>query len=107
MTDKDFDLKRLDIIKSFLETGEMLDLDSELSISIDSTTPGIYHVFTNKNNGLKKFEYSITDLKLLEIVNSLKLDSIKRIFVNDRLYKLRNKWIGKNRFNPMDFENCK
>ena len=106
MTDKDFDLKRLEITKIFLETGETLNLE-DLNLSINSSTPGIYHVFSNQNNGLKKFEYSITDLKLLEIVNSLKLDSIKRIFVNDRLYKLRNKWIGKNRFNPMDFENCK
>ena len=109
MTDKDFDLKRLDIIKSFLETGEMLDLDSELSLSIDSTTPGIYHVFSNQNNGVKKFEYSISDLKLKELVNTFDIKTIKRFFVYDKLFRLRNKFIARNSnsINPLDFESHK
>lgn len=103
MTDKDFYLKRLDIVKSFLETGETLNLE-DLNLSINSSTPGVYRVFSNQKNGVKKFEYSISDLKLKELVNTFDIKTIKRIFVEDKLYRLRNKWIVENYFNPLDFE---
>ena len=108
MTDKDFDLKRLEITKIFLETGETLNLE-DLNLSINSSTPGIYHVFSNQNNGVKKFEYSISDLKLKELVNTFDIKTIKRFFVYDKLFRLRNKFIARNSnsINPLDFESHK
>lgn len=107
MTDQQLDSDRLNITKQYLETGEMLDLESDLSISIDSSARGIYHIFSNGLNGLKVFEYSISDLKLKELVQTLPINTIKKIFVEDKLYRLRNKFIGENKnppFNLLDHE---
>lgn len=106
MTDQKFDENRLEIVKSYLENKEMLDIyDLNISILLDNKNK--YNIYSSQKNGVKKFEYFINEIKLQELVKVLKLDTIKRIFIEDKLYRLRNKWIGKNQCNSADFENCK
>ncbi len=105
MTDKNLDKNRTKIVKEFLSTGEKLYLSPEFDLVIVSSKNDIYHVYSIKSNGLLTFEYSITDLKLKELVNSLSIDAIQRIFVDSRILKLQKKYIAENVWNPVDYEN--
>ena len=106
MTDKELDENRLKITKEFLETGEILNLSGDFDLHINSSTPGIYHVFTNcaANKTDLIHQYSMTDKGLLNLVNNLKLETIKRIFVEGRYLRLQGKKVAENIFNDMDHE---
>jgi len=110
MTNDQLDLDRVKIVKEYLATGEILNLSGDLDISISSSTPGIYHVFfdrqtkhINKNNHLTH-QYSMSDVGLKNMVDNLEIDTIKRIFVESRILKLRNRKVLENEINPLDLE---
>lgn len=113
MTDSELNENRLIIVKEFLETGESLNLSDHVGLTISSSSPGIYHVFSNQEFGKLKFEYSLSDESLKKLVKTLNIRTIKKIFVEGRILRLRNKYLAENdsksprEFNPLDFENCK
>lgn len=107
MTDEELDRNRLKIVLEFLETKEKLSLP-ELGITVNSSTKSIYHVFSNDANGKLTFLYSMGDLQLKELAKNLMLKTIKKIFIEGRVFRLRNKFLAENEesipFNPLDFE---
>lgn len=108
MTDKELDENRLKIAQEFLETGEILNLIGDFDLHINSSTPGIYHVYTtcaaNKTDLIH--QYSMTDKGLENLVKNLKLETIKRIFIEGRYLRLRSKKVVQDEWNYMDHENC-
>lgn len=108
MTDEQLNKNRNEIIKKYFEYFGILNLEDDLGISISCSSPyaNIYHVFSVKD-GVLTHEYSISDKKLFEISKSLKIETIKRLFVDTRLKSYTQKMIAReaNEINPMDFEN--
>lgn len=104
MTDKNLSKNRVKIVKEYLTTGEKLYLSPEFELVISSSRPDVYHVYSINKNGLLTFEYSMTEFKLKELIKSLSVDLIQRIFVESRIFKLQNKYIGENTFNLQDWE---
>ena len=111
MTNDQLDKNRLQILKDFLSTGEILHLEN-LEICITNSSAGLYHIFTFFGPDQKGEKYqklhkdSITDKKLEEIARTLSIEEVKKIFIESRLLKRHNKLVKTSPFNPMDHENC-
>jgi hypothetical protein len=107
MNDKEFEQSRFIIIKDFFNYYNLLNLEEDIGISISSSSPGIYHIFS-RHDGILIHQYSISDIQLGEIAKNIKLSTVKTIFVNTKIKSYENKLIKKynNEINPLDFENC-
>lgn len=105
MTNQQFEQKRFQIVKNFFKHFNILDLTDDLDISISSSTDGIYHVFSHAKNGTLIHQYSISDKQLQKLSESIRLSTIKKLFIDTQLRSLEKKQISRNEgFNPLDFE---
>jgi len=103
MTDAQFEKQRFDIVKNYFDYYNILCLEEDLGLSISSSAPGLYHVFTTKDDILTH-QYSISDAKLKEISKSLKLITIKNIFISTKLKSYEDKLMKRYENNPLDWE---
>lgn len=109
MTDEQLNKNRNEIVKKYFNFFGILNLEDDLGISISSSRAGIYHVFSNKENILTH-EYSVGEKELEKIAASLKIHTIKRLFVDAKLKSYTDKLTTKYQrppeaINPMDHEN--
>jgi len=96
MTNDQFELQRFDIVKDFFNFFSVLDLDDDLGLSISNSAPGIYHIFSKKEDGTMVHQYSLSDSSLVKLVKSIKLSTIKKIYIDTRVRSMENKLIKRN-----------
>lgn len=111
MTNEELDKNRVKIVKEYLATGEILNLEGDMDICVTCSTPGTYHVFFDhkkeKINNKNKLthQYSMSNVGLKNLAEALTVNTIKRIYIQSKYIKLRNQ--KQTEFNPLDFENQK
>ncbi len=107
MTNKQLDTNRLTVVKDYLGTGELLNLSGDFELSVSSSTPSIYHVYFGRADRPKELvhQYSMSDIGLKNLVDNLSISTIKRIFIESRVLRLRNRKVLENSINPLDHEN--
>lgn len=106
MTDAKFQEKKFEIVKNYFQFFSILDLSDDLGITVSSSTPDIYHVFST-GSGTLTHEYSVSADQLEKLSQSIKLSTIKKIFIETKLRSLEIKCLKKNypeSFNPLNHE---